>query len=510
MLPMIEKLRNCFDEMVVYKDLKKSNFFSALSLPSFMRDWLLKRFEDENGNFDSDELMRFVRTYLPRKDDWTAIKNQVIIEHERVKFLAKVSIDIDIKTAEISFALPDFGLPGRDTIIEDSVWQTCKDDLVRGRETWGMIEIGYRPPDNYDVGAQKNKTSNRGKIKLTAFKTFCPYTIDVDYYKEARREFSTSEWIDVLLGAVDYNASGYLKKTKNADDRINSVEPEEKKLTMLTRLLPFVEKRLNLIELAPKGTGKSYLFGRVSRFGWLSSGGIMSRAKMFYDQNKQAVGLVLGNDFITLDEVQTISFTDADEMRAALKGYLESGIFTVGNYEGTADAGVILCGNIKKETMDADGYSNMFEELPSVFHESALIERFHGFIKGWNIPRMNDDLKIAGWALNSEYFCSILHELREDMGYRTVVDELIEVPEAADTRDTEAVKRIATAYLKLLFPNVREPDDITTREFKRYCLDRARKMRDTIKYQLGKLDDEYRGKDIPVFSVRSDPDEQER
>jgi ATP-dependent Lon protease len=483
--------------MVVYKDLKKSNFFSALSLPSFMRDWLLKKFEGENGRFDSDELVRFVRSYLPRKDDWTAIKNKVIIEHERMKLLAKVSVDIDIKTGEVSFSLPDFGLSSKDTIIEDAVWQTCKDDLVRGRETWGMVEIGYRPPDD-DIGGSLNKTkeANRGKIKLTAFKTFCPYMIDIDYFREARREFTTTEWLDVLLGAVDYNASGYLGD-------------EEKKLTMLTRLLPFVEKRLNLIELAPKGTGKSYLFGRVSRFGWLSSGGVMSRAKMFYDQNKRTEGLVSGNDFIALDEVQTISFTDVDEMRAALKGYLESGIFTVGNYEGIAEAGVILCGNIKKETMDEDGFGNMFEELPPVFHESALIERFHGFIKGWNIPRMNDDLKIAGWALNSEYFCSIMHELREDMSYRAIVDELIEVPEAADTRDTEAVKRIATAYLKLLFPQVRGASDITAREFKRYCLDRARKMRDTIKYQLGMLDVEYRGKDIPVFSVRPDSQEQE-
>ena len=495
---MIEKLRNCFGEMVVYKDLKKSNFFSALSLPSFMRDWLLKKFENENGHFDSDELARFMRTYLPHKEDWTAIKNRVIIENERVKFLAKVSVDIDIKTGEVSFSLPDFGLASKDTIIEDYVWDSCKEDLVRGRETWGVIEIGYRPPNGYDLGFSQNKTkgANKGKIKLTYFKRFCPYIIDVDYYKDARREFSISEWIDILLGAVDYNASGYLGD-------------EEKKLTMLTRLLPFVEKRLNLIELAPKGTGKSYLFGRVSRFGWLSSGGVMSRAKMFYDQNKRQEGLIAGNDFVVLDEVQTISFTDVDEMRAALKGYLESGVFTVGNYEGIADAGVILCGNLKKETMDSDGYSNMFEELPAVFHESALIERFHGFIKGWNIPRMNDDLKVSGWALNSEYFCSILHELREDMSYRAIVDEFIEVPEAADTRDTEAVKRIATAYLKLLFPNVRQPSDITAREFKRYCLDSARKMRDTIKYQLGILDEEYRGKDMPTFSVKSDPEIQE-
>lgn len=480
---MIEKLRNCFDEMVVYKDLKKSNFFSALSLPSFMRDWLLKKFADEAGRFDSDALVRFVRTYLPRKEDWTAIKNRVVIDRERMRFLAKVSVDIDIRTGEVSFSLPDFGLTGKDTLIDENVWQDCKDDLVRGREIWGMVELGYRPPDDAD-------SKIKGKIKLTAFNTFCPYTIDLDYYKEARREFTTAEWMDVVLGAVDYNAAGYLGD-------------EEKKMTMLTRLLPFVEKNLNLIELAPKGTGKSYLFGQVSRFGWLASGGVMSRAKMFYDISKKTDGLVANNDFVTLDEVQTITFPDVDEMRGALKSFCENGYCNIGNHRVDGDAGVILCGNIKKETMDADGFDNMFEELPAVFHESALIERFHGFIKGWNIPRMNDDLKIAGWALNSEYFCAIMHELRDDMSYRAVVDELIEVPEAADTRDTEAVKRIATAYLKLLFPHVRNASDIPAREFKRFCLDRARKMRDTIKYQLGLLDIEYRGKDIPAFGVRA-------
>jgi ATP-dependent Lon protease len=410
----------------------------------------------------------------------------VVVDTARIPLLAKVSIDIGIRTNEASFALPDYGLEHKDTIIEDPVWQKCKGSLVRGYENWGMVELGYLRPEEAEDG--------KGKIKMTAFYAFCPYTVDLDYYKEARRYFTTEEWMDVLLGAVDYKAEGYLGD-------------EEKKLTMLTRLLPFVEKRLNLIELAPKGTGKSYLFGRVSRHGWLSSGGVMSRAKLFYDMNKRTDGLVVGNDFVVLDEVQTISFTDVDEMRAALKGYLEFGIFTVGNYEGKAEAGFVLCGNIKQETMDLDGFGNMFEELPRIFHESALIERFHGFIKGWNIPRMNDDLKVDGWALNSEYFCSILHELRSDTAYRAVVDDLIIVPEAADTRDTEAVKRISTAYLKLLFPHVRSAGDIQPREFKRYCLDRACKMREIIKTQLGLLDVEYRGKSIPVFKVKENDQE---
>lgn len=485
---MIEKLKACFGEMIVYKDLKKGHFFSTLSLPSFMRDWLLKRFEDEDGNFSTEDMAYFIQAYLPRKENWKDIKNRIVKERERVKLLAKISGDINIKTGQVSFSLPDFNLSSDDTIVEDSVWDNCKSELVRGGETWGMVELGYRSPE--DGGTRSGKGAGGGKIKLIAFKTFCPYVIDVDYYKSARQEFTTAEWIDLLLGAIDYNADGYRGDI-------------EQKLTMLTRLLPFVEKRVNLVELAPKGTGKSYVFGQVSRFGWLSSGGKMSRAKLFYDIGKRAEGLVCGNDFVTLDEVQTIEFTDANDMTGTLKGYLESGSFNVANHEGVADAGIIICGNIKKETMDQEGFTNMFDELPAVFRESALIERIHGFIKGWKIPRMNEDLKVAGWALNSEYFTSILHELRTDMTYRAIVDDLLVVPKAADTRDTEAVKRIATAYLKLLFPHVRSVSDVNIGEFKRYCLSRANKMRGLILYQLGLIDEEYRGKEMPRLEIRS-------
>ncbi len=96
-----------------------------------------KKFEDEEGNFDTEQVTEFVKKYLPKKEDWNSIKNRVVIEQERVKFLAKVSVDIDIKKSEVSFALPDFGLSYKDTIIEDSVWQECKEDLIGQHETWG-------------------------------------------------------------------------------------------------------------------------------------------------------------------------------------------------------------------------------------------------------------------------------------------------------------------------------------------------------------------------------------
>jgi len=213
-MELSEKLRDNFDEMVVYKDLKKTNFFSTLSLPAFMRDWLLKKFEDEDGNFDKDDLARFVKKFIPRKDDWTAIKNDIIIEGKRVKFLAKISVNIDIKTSEVSFSLPDFGLGFKETIIESDVWDDCKDDLVKGRDIWGMVELGYRSPDDFDIAfeyekrSSKAKSSKEGKIKLISFKNFCPYNIDLDDYKDARSEFTIDEWLDVVLGGVGYNAKG--------------------------------------------------------------------------------------------------------------------------------------------------------------------------------------------------------------------------------------------------------------------------------------------------------------
>lgn len=197
-----------------------------MGLPSFLRDWVLKRFEDEDGNYDIEDVTEFINQYLPKKDEWLRIKNQITYENERVKILTKISVDIDIKTGEISFALPDFDLTHKETIIEPIVWERYKDELTQSQETWGIVELGYRFPDD----TARPKIS--GKIKMTGFTSFRPYIADLDYYKDARSEFSVSEWIDVLLGAIDYNANGY--------------KDENEKLAMLTRLLPFWKK----IELA--------------------------------------------------------------------------------------------------------------------------------------------------------------------------------------------------------------------------------------------------------------------
>ena len=147
---------------------------------------------------------------------------------------------------------------------------------------------------------------------------------------------------------------------------------------------------------------------------------------------------------------------------------------------------------------------NMFKDLPEIFHESALLDRFHGFIKGWNIPKMKESLKATGWALNTEYFGEIMHILREELSYRAVVDQLLQLPKNSATRDTEAIKRICTGYLKLLFPNVTDISKLEDIQlFKTYCLEPAMEMRRVIKTQLGIIDrGEFGGTTIPDITIK--------
>lgn len=480
---MSDKLMEVFDDKVVFKDLKKNSFFKTLKLPSFLRDWVLKKFEDPEGNFDVQEITDFINMYMPRKEDWLSIKNKIVVEYETVKILTRIEIDIDIKTENVTFSLPVFGVSNKETIIEPRVWDRYKNELVNGTDTWGVIELAYRPPNDGVFPKQP------GKIRMASFTSFCPYDVDLDYYKDARKEFTIEEWIDVLLGAIDYNPEGYKSK--------------DEKLSMLCRLLPFVEKNLNLIELAPKGTGKSYVFGNISKYGILTDGGKVTRAKMFYDNVRKTPGFIAGHDYVAIDEVKLVQFGDVNEMRSILQGYMEKGSCNVNGCEIVSDAGLVFLGNIETDRMDE--YQNMLTELPSLFQESALVDRMHGFIKGWDIPPMNPNLKVSGWAMNTEYFCSIVHDLRSDISYRAIVDQIVECDSFSYERHVEAVKRLATAFLKLLLPNVREPSDPDLKKyFNEYCLRPAIRMRTIIEKQLAILDKEYKKeeKQMPRFSLR--------
>ncbi|MGB9683196.1 MAG: BREX system Lon protease-like protein BrxL, partial [bacterium] len=131
----------------------------------------------------------------------------------------------------------------------------------------------------------------------------------------------------------------------------------------------------------------------------------------------------------------------------------------------------------------------------------ALFDRFHGFLEGWNLPRIREDMKVRGYTLNVEYFSEVLHALRECTEYFAIVEDLIETPPKADTRDTTAIKRMTTGYLKLLFPHVRKIEDIGKKDFEMFCLKPAIEKRRIIRKQLHMIDPEYK-EEMPDIRMR--------
>lgn len=499
-----DKVKQVFSDMIVLKDPKRAEFFSNLSLPSYMRDWLVMKFSDMQGNIDFDSTLSYIKKFIPDRDAFQVVKYR-LMQGSTEKLLARVRLDVNLKKNIVQFELPDFGgsKGGAAGIVSDKIVEQYADTLLRESESWGIIELTLGSTLNIDDEFENGPTTNHSKyydklferntrdtendgrslyksneIYMSGYKPFCPYRVDLEFYKEARKNFDIHEWIDVIISAVDYNPSGYIDDSGNIS--------EETKLFFLRRLLPFIEKRVNIIELAPKGTGKSYVYEKITKRGWLISGGTVSRASLIYDNAKKTGGLLTRFDYVGFDEVQSITFEQPGQIQQALKHYMEFGEIKGFDAQMSTEAGVIVLGNIDADKFDVN--QNMVENISEVFAESATLDRFHGFIPGWKIPRLNQDMIANGWAINTEYFAEVLHAMRDDLSYSALVDECLDVPAKADKRDMTAIKRLCTAFVKLLYPNARNKGDIPGEEFVKYCLSPAKEMRATIKKQLCIID----------------------
>lgn len=460
-----EKVRQIFPEESIYKQPGGDSKFSGLNLPSFIKDWLIKKFTDVNDQIDAEGLKNFLDKHLPGKN--SNIRGR-LLQNETLTILARIIVEVDIKNGIYKFGLPDLGIRTSEGQISRSVINAFP-NLGEG-ETWGIVTLQY---------VEKDEEIKTGFVRMVGYQPFKPYNPNFDYYKLARKEFSIIEWIDFIIACMEYNPQS------------ESFDSIDTKLLFLSRLLVFVEPNLNLIELAPKGTGKSYIFLNLSKYGWQISGGKITRAKLFYNMATQTPGIISNYDFVSMDEVKTITFENPSELQGALKNYLESGTFTVGKSKQDSSCGLILLGNIDL-TSDRKPINNKyFMELPEVFHDTALIDRFHGFLEGWKLPRLNKGLFFQGYSLNVEYFSEVLSSLRQDPTYMTIADELLIFPSNSDARDTKAIKRLCAGYLKLLFPHIKSSEDITPEDFYNYCFMPSYEKRAIIRKQLSLMDPEF-------------------
>jgi ATP-dependent Lon protease len=495
----ILKLRKYFPTTTVYKDQSVMEIFNTAKIPAFLRDWILKRKANENGRInDINSLSSYISSIIPKHNEKTRIEEEAR-NGETKQFLAHIYVSFNSKANYYTFEIPSLGFSHAQTIIEEHVWSRIKNEIINESGGWGIIRLGYLLPD-------RNK--NNGKFTLLDYKNFCPYEVSVKAYCDARKEFSMVEWIDILLGAIDYNPDGFHSAMIN-EHELSDYDVEQAKHTMLTRLLPFIEPRINLVELAPQQTGKSYMFGKIGKYGWLAGGGSLTRAKLFYDVTSKRFGTVTSSDFVAIDEIKSIQFNDPKEMQGILKGYMEDGFVNVAGAKVEGDAGIILLGNIDMDDMKPEG--DMFRKLPEFFRDTALLERIHGFIPGRNIPPLTNAMIINDWALNTEYFTEIMHKMRSQaktVFYRALVDKLVYVRPSVDKREKEAVFRLCTAYMKLFLPHADSnliKDDTFRLDFMNYCLRPAKKMRETVLKQMAIIDPiQFKARGMSSYKLKSE------
>jgi len=458
-----QKALDYMAEVVINKSLIYQAGFGSRAIPTYVGEWLISRFLEE-GEFNESSRNRiadFIAKYLPAKGQKDQVKD-ALLRQEIIKLLDNFSVAVNLKTGQRLLRIPFLDINGghiSSTIVEQN-------ELLLTSGVWGVGELFYIPPD----GSENKK----GEVWMREIKPFQVGAIDLAYYLECRQKFSLDEWRDLIISSMGFNPLAH---------------SERQKMILITRILPFVEPRVNLVELAPKGTGKSFIYDNLSRYGRVIGGGRVSPAVLFHNLATNTPGLVTRHDLIVFDEIQSIAGDSTGELIAQLKVFLESGKFSRGKTEATSEAGFVMLGNL---TLGADRLpvhhdDGIFREIPNFLQETAFIDRLHGIIPGWEMPRVSKDTPSQSLGFKGDFFSEVLHRLRAQIHYADYVKVNMQLTGSDDLRDRKAITRLATAYLKILFPDLK----LSNEEFNEYCVNPAVELRQRVRDELHKMDAEY-------------------
>jgi len=455
------KIRESFSELTIDKALvRQLKIRDKRTIPSFVEEWLISRFQ-EPGKSNADvynDITSFMSKHLPAKTEKEKIKYQ-LQRSDEVVLLDRFDARIDIKNDRKLISIPC--LDERNAHVSHEVLEQ-NDSLLEGGQ-WGAGRLAVR-----DEGKDKI-------IELIEFHPMQSGTVRLEQLIHARKEFTTREWIGLLMRTMGYEPSAY------TDEQQNNV---------ILRLLPLVQNNLNMMELAPKGTGKSFIYSNLSRYVWLNSGGALTQAQLFMNLSTKEVGLIGKYDLLVLDEGQSINFKGADDIHAKFKDFLESGQYSVGQEKVTSECGLIVLANIDLY----DGLprqTDYIKSLPEMFHDDALLDRFHGIIPGWKIPRFTTESAAQGYGIKADVFGQFLHQLRLVSHVEFPYGEVPDLK--GDSRDVKAVTRLASALSKLLLLN---PEDA---DYEEYVMAPAKDLRQRVRSQLAELNPHEFGAVVNVY-----------
>ena len=456
------KILNAFMGKVVRKDLA---FLvkGGLPVPTYVLEYLLGQYCASDDEIVIEQGLEKVKSviqnnYVHRAES-ESVKG-IIRENGKHRIIDKVTVVLNEKTDEYNASFANLGLSG---VPIGTQYVKANPKLLSGNGVWCIVTVGYISGENIKV-----------RWEIQTLKPIQISNIDVKEYIDQRENFTTEEWLDLLMHTVGLDP-----------DKMNRRE----KFITLARLLPHIENNFNFMELGPKGTGKSHVFQELSPFGVLVSGGDVTPARLFVRMvgKQEELGLVGYWDVVAWDEFEQQKGRSVDAVLIdTMQNYLANKSFNRGKGTHEASASMCFVGNTKHTVPYMLKNSHLFESIPTSFIKGAFLDRIHLYNPGWEIKMLKKDSFSKGYGLITDYIAAILHELR-NLDLTGLLKDYAKFDGSLSERDHLAIRKTFSGMVKLIYPNGKMTDEEAYE-----LVDFAAESRKRVKDQLYKVDETFK------------------
>lgn len=418
-------------------------------------------------NYVRPDQSEYVKSKIKENGQYTIIdKITVVFDDREDKYIARfTNLRMD------PFEVPSDLVVHNEKLLVGGIWCIVKIEYVGLEQENENDEQEAFEEDIFGNKKRKKKIKKKkskydSPFEIASLKPIQMPNLDLDEIKDARANFTKDEWMTLLLRSAGYEP-----------DELS----EKEKLHYLLRFVPFVQKNYNLVELGPRGTGKSHVYSELSPYSILMSSGTTTVSNMFYNMSSRRVGLVGNWDCIAFDEVAGITQASGD-MVQIMKNYMANGSFARGADSISSDASIAFEGNTFRSVADMMRTTNLFEPFPEAFNnDSAFFDRIHAYLPGWETPKLRSNLFTKSYGLISDCLSEFCHAMRK-YDFTNSFSEYFALNDQFNTRDTIAVGRTFSGLAKLIYPN-----EIMDKEECREILEYSIECRRRVKEQLRKM-----------------------
>ena len=453
-----QKINAHFSGLVVRKDLVKTVKGNAI-VPSYVLEYLLGQYcatcDEASIQTGIEAVKEILRKHYVHRNEAGLVRSN-IKEKGRYKVIDKISVSLNDKADVYEAEFSNLGI--KKVLVDSGTVKSHPKLLVSG--VWCIADIEY----------EFTEDKNTSPWILTSLKPIQLSHFNFEEYAEARKQFSTDEWIDLIIQSIGFEPSLFGKRSK---------------LTQLIRLIPFCERNYNLIELGPKGTGKSHIYSEFSPHGMLISGGEVTVPKLFVNNASGKIGLVGYWDCVAFDEFAGKQKRVDKALVDIMKNYMANKSFSRGVETLGAEASMVFVGNTQHTVPYMLKHTTLFDELPEKFNDSAFLDRLHFYIPGWEVDIIRGEMFSSGYGFVVDYLAEILRSLRNH-DFSDRYKALFTLSPDISTRDRDGINKTFSGLMKIIFPHGEaKPEEVE--ELLNFSIEGRKRVKD----QLHRLDSTY-------------------